>query len=75
MEINSFVENFASQFEDTDPSAFTPETKFKDLEEWSSLSALLIIAMMDETYGVKIKGDDIRNSVTIEDLFNAAKSK
>lgn len=75
MEINSFVENFASQFEDTDPSVFTPETKFKELEEWSSLSALLIIAMMDEVYGVKIKGDDIRNSVTVEDLFNVAKSK
>ncbi|WP_101689387.1 acyl carrier protein [Dysgonomonas massiliensis] len=75
MEINSFVQNFANQFEDTDPSVFTPTTKFKELEEWSSLSALLIIAMMDETYNVKIKGDDIRNSVTIEDLFNVVKTK
>jgi acyl carrier protein len=26
--------------------------------------------MCDEEYDVKIKGDDIRNAVTVEDLYN-----
>ncbi|MDR1373236.1 MAG: acyl carrier protein [Dysgonamonadaceae bacterium] len=75
MELKEFVQNFASQFDDTEESVFQPETKFKDLEEWSSISALSIIAMADEEYNVKLKGLDIRSAVTIEDLYNAVKSK
>ncbi|MDR0864340.1 MAG: acyl carrier protein [Candidatus Symbiothrix sp.] len=75
MELNDFVKNFASQFEETDSSVFSPETSFKDLEEWSSLTALSIIAMVDEEYNVKIKGEDIRNSATIEDLYTIVKSR
>lgn len=75
MEINSFIEHFAEQFEDTDASEFKSETVFKELEEWSSLIALSVIAMVDEEYEVTLKGDDIRNSTTIADLFNNVKSK
>lgn len=75
MELKDFIENFANQFDDTDASEFKAETVFKELDEWSSLIALSIIAMVDEEYDVTIKGDDIRNSNTIEDLFNAVKAK
>jgi len=75
MELKDFIENFANQFDDTDASEFKAETVFKELDEWSSLIALSVIAMVDEEYDVTIKGDDIRNSNTIEDLFNAVKAK
>ena len=75
MEIREFVENFANQFDDTDASVFTPETVFHDLEEYSSLIALSIIAMVDEEYDVTLKGDDLRAAVTIEDLFNTVRAK
>lgn len=75
MELKEFIENFANQFDDTDASEFKAETVFKELDEWSSLIALSVIAMVDEEYDITIKGDDIRNSNTIEDLFNIVKSK
>lgn len=75
MELSDFIENFAAQFDDTDASEFTATTEFKELEEWSSLYALSIIAMIDEEYDISVKGDDIKNSKTIEDLFNAVKAK
>ena len=75
MELKEFIENFANQFDDTDASEIKAETVFKELDEWSSLIALSVIAMIDEEYDVTIKGDDIRNSSTVEDLFNAVKSK
>ena len=75
MEIKEFIENFANQFDDTDPSEIKAETVFKELDEWSSLIALSVIAMVDEEYDITIKGDDIRNSNTVEDLFNAVKAK
>ena len=75
MEIKDFIENFADQFDDTEASELSAETKFKELDEWSSLIALSVIAMVYEEYEITIKGDDIRNSETIEDLFNAVKAK
>lgn len=75
MEINEFIAHFAEQFDDTELNEFKPETVFKELDEWSSLMALTIIAMIDEEYEVSIKADDINSSKTIEDLFNIVKSK
>lgn len=75
MELKDFIANFADQFDDTDASEITATTEFKNLDEWSSLIALSVIAMVDEEYDITIKGDDIRNSNTIEDLFNAVKAK
>ena len=75
MEIEKFIENFAEQFDDTDASEIKADTVFKELDEWTSLIALSVIAMVDEEYEVTIKGDDIRNSETVEDLFNAVKAK
>ena len=75
MEMKDFIANFAEQFEETSVDLFKPETKFRDLDEWSSLVSLSLIAMVDMEYDVKLKGEDIKNSQTIEDLFNIVKSK
>lgn len=75
MDLNEFVAHFAEQFDDTDASVFTPETRFRDIDEWSSLIGLSVIAMVDEEYDVTLKGDDVKNSNTILDLYNVVKSK
>lgn len=75
MDINLFIEHFADQFDETDVSEFTPETDFKSLDEWSSLTALSIIAMVDSSFGVRINGDHIRSANTINDLFQIVSSK
>ncbi len=75
MELKVFIANFAEQFDETDASVFTAETAFHDLDEYSSLIALSIIAMVDEEYDVALKGDDMKSAVTIEDLYNIVKSK
>ena len=75
MEIKDFIENFAEQFDDTDASEITAATEFKTLDEWSSFIALSVIAMVDEEYDVALKGDDIRNANTVEELFNVVKSR
>ncbi len=75
MELKDFIENFANQFDDTDASEIKAETKFKELDEWSSLIALGVIGMVDEEYNVSLQGEDIRESITVEDLFNIVKSK
>ena len=68
--LDQFIENFTELFDETDPDTIKATTQFKDLEEWSSLVALSVIAMIDEEYDVEFRGDDIRYSTTVEDLYN-----
>lgn len=70
MEIKEFISNFADQFDDLDASVLTPETEFKGLDDWNSLVALSVIAMIDEEYDVTLKGNDIIGANTIQDLYN-----
>lgn len=68
--LEEFVALFAEQFDDTDASEITAKTVFHDLDEWSSIIGLSVIAMVDEEFEVALKGDDVKTSVTVEDLYN-----
>lgn len=75
MELKEFLVNFAEQFDDTDPSEITAETKYHDLDEWGSLVGMSVIAMAKTQYGKTITGAEIRTCETVEDLFNLIVSK
>lgn len=75
MEISEFIKDFASQLDETDPESLTPETIFREIEEWSSMTMLSIIAMSDEVYHVRLKGEDILKAVTIRDIFDTVQSR
>lgn len=75
MEIKKFLENFANILDDTDAMLIAEDTIFRDLDEWDSLTALSLIAMTDEEYAVKLTGDNIKSSTTLQDLFEIIKNK
>ena len=72
MEITEFIENFAAQFDETDASEFAPETEFRTLDEWSSLSVMQLIAFFDEEFEKQIGDKDVRSCSTLQDLYNLA---
>ena len=75
MDLKGFIANFANQLDDTDSSKITATTVFHDLDEWSSLTAISVIAFVMTEYGKEITGKEIKNCVTVEDLFNLVSSK
>ena len=75
MEIKDFIQNFADQFDDTEASVLTPQTNFRELEEWSSMIALGVMAMVDDEYDVQLKADEMRKTTTIQELFDLVSSK
>lgn len=72
MEIQDFIEKFAEAIEVEDVEALTAETDFRELEEWSSLSVMLLIAFYDEEFGKEITEMDIRTAKNIGELYNIA---
>lgn len=75
MELNEFIANFADQFDETDASEIQANTEFHDIDEWGSLTGMGVIAMVKTDYGKTITGKEIRECVTVEDLFNLVASK
>ncbi|MBR3938646.1 MAG: acyl carrier protein [Bacteroidales bacterium] len=70
-----FLANFAEQFEDTDSNEIQFETKFHDLEEWSSLVGMMLIAMAKVSYDKVISGEELKKCITVEDVYNLINSK
>lgn len=75
MNIDDFVALFADQFDDTDASEITSSTIFHELEEWSSLTGMGIIAFVKTEYGKTITGKELRECETVEDVYNLVASK
>jgi acyl carrier protein len=75
MEIRTFIQDFADQFDDTDISVFEPNTKYKELDEWSSLVALATLNMIEKKYAVSLTFLEMRTTNMIQELFNLVKSK
>ena len=75
MELKDFIEKFAEQFDDVGVNTLNAETKFREIDGYTSLVALMIITMIDEEYNVTVTGDDMKKQVTIGDLFNLVTSR
>ena len=75
MELKEFVANFADQFDDTDASEIQASTAFRELDEWSSLIGMSVIALAKTEYGKAITGAELKTCITVEDVFNLINSK
>lgn len=75
MNKEEFLENFANQFDETDSSDISLDTKFHDLDEWSSLIGMSVIAMAKVSYNKMISGAEVKACMTVEDLFNLIEAK
>lgn len=75
MNMQRFIEKLIEIFEDANPDTIKPEAKFREIEGYSSLVAFLIISMVNEEYDVNFTGEDLRKSVSVEDVFKIIKSK
>ena len=72
MDIQSFIKKFGEAIEVEDIDALTPETEFHDLDEWTSLSVIIVIAFFDEEFDRQVDDVAIRKADTIQDLYDLA---
>lgn len=75
MDINDFILKLEGEFEDVKAGSLKPGTGFRDIENWSSMHALIIIALLDTEFNVTLRGEDLKTCITISDLFNLVLKK
>ena len=74
MELNEFIGKFAEAIEVEKPEELNGDTVIRDLDEWSSLTVMLLIAFFDEEFGKEIGEKELKQCITLNDLYNLAKS-
>ncbi len=70
MSITNFIKDFSENFEETDESLFLPNTKFRELDEWDSLTGLAVLNMLKVKYYKLITAEEFLKISTIEELYN-----
>ena len=68
--MKDFIAHFADQLLDLNSKNISGETIFRDLDDWDSLTAMAVIAMVGDEYGVKISDDDFKNLKTIQEVYD-----
>lgn len=74
MDIRKFIAEFENLFDEVEKGSVKEETVFRDLDEWSSLIALSVIAMVDEEHNFRLSANDFKESITVKDLYNKIKN-
>ncbi|WP_372948089.1 acyl carrier protein [Mariniphaga sp.] len=73
--LDEFLKRFCEELEDVELNNIDTSTDFKNIDEWDSLVALSIIAMIDEEFEIRVTGSDLMKSKTIEDLYILIQNK
>ena len=70
MEIVDFIKVIEDEFEDVTPGTLSLNSVFRDMDGWSSMHALIFVALIDTTYDVLLTGEELKSCITIKVLFD-----
>ncbi len=74
MELDSFAQKIREQFIEDDISLIGITTNFRTLDTWDSLTAMAILTIIADDFGVEIPVEDFKKLTTIQELFEFVNS-
>ena len=75
MDQNKFIEDFKSQFIDSDEIEVDSSTAFRKIGSWDSLTGMAVLVMIKDEYGVDMADTDLKKCNTVQDIFEFISSK
>lgn len=72
--MDEFLKAFRELFPDTPADEIGWDTEFKYLDDWSSMTTLTLIAMVEDNYDYILTSEQVRNSDTVEEIFEIIKN-
>lgn len=67
MQTNKFLELLVEELELESP--LTTDTNLKELDEWDSMTAMLLIGVVSNEFGKTLSADDIKDLTTVQSLI------
>lgn len=68
MKIADFIESFVEELE-IEETKVTVGTNIKDLDEWDSMAAMILIGFVSNEFKVTLNADDIKDITTVQSLI------
>ena len=75
VDVETFIRNVESAFEDATPGLLDPTTRFRDLDAWTSLQALIVVVSIERDYGVSLSAEEFERAQTLQDLYEAVQQR
>ena len=75
MNIQEFIKNIEDEFDDLKPGMLKADSKFREVFEWNSINALILIAMVKTEYDVTLNADDLIKSKTVNDIYSLIENR
>jgi acyl carrier protein len=75
MNIAEFINHIEDEFDEIKPGVLKPDSQFREVFEWNSINALILIAMVKTEYDVTLTADDLIKSKTVEDIYMLVESR
>ena len=75
MKTEQFISDFINELDDESIESLNLDTKFRELESWDSLTALSIMAMLDDKYHVNLAAEEMRSANTLQELYILVETK
>lgn len=73
--LDEFTRLLEQEFDDMEPNSLTPETSYRDMPDFSSMHALIIIAFIDNQFDVLLTGQELKNTIMVKDLYDLVVTK
>jgi acyl carrier protein len=70
MNIEEFIKHIEGEYDDLKPGVLKPNSIFREVFEWNSINALILIAMVKTEYDVTLTADDLIKSKTVSDIYS-----
>lgn len=67
METSKFLELLVEELELESP--LTVDTNLKELDEWDSMAAMLLIGVVSNEFGKTLSAEDIKSLTTVQSLI------
>jgi acyl carrier protein len=72
--IFDFTRKFQNQYIDADTFEMHPETEFRQVGSWDSLTGMAVLFMVKDEYGVDITVENFREMKTVNDVYTFIQS-
>jgi acyl carrier protein len=73
--IEEFITKLEEEFDDVPSGSLKDSTNYREIENWGSMHALIIIALVDTEWDVSLSGSDLKSTNTIQELYDIVVSK
>lgn len=74
-DIATFTRKLENELDGVEPGSLQASTAYREIPAWSSMYALVLIALSETEYNVTLTGEDLRGCKTVQDLYDIIKSR